>query len=60
MATAKQQSIRLTDDDVAILEAIQERMGLFGASDAIRYALRYYAKTEGIERQKPKPRIKKR
>ncbi|HMR08834.1 MAG TPA: hypothetical protein PKA88_23800 [Polyangiaceae bacterium] len=59
MATAKQQSIRLAAEDVAILEEIQSRTGLFGLSDAMRFALRHYAKTEGIE-VKPKPRRKKR
>lgn len=59
MATAKIQSIRLAVEDVAILEEIQHRTGLFGISDAMRFALRHYAKSEGIE-LKPKPRRKKR
>lgn len=61
MAAAKQQSIRLADEDVAILEEIQRRMGFLGISDAMRYALRQYANQAGIDfapRPKPKPRRK--
>lgn len=56
MAAAKQQSIRLGPEDVAILEEIQRRMGFLGYSDAMRYALRQYAQQAGIEVPKPKPR----
>ncbi len=59
MATAKIQSIRLAPQDVAILEAIQQRTGLFGLSDAMRYALRQYALGEGID-VNPKPAAKKK
>jgi hypothetical protein len=55
MATAKQTSIRLTPEDVTILEEIQRRTGLLGLSDAMRFALRQYARAEGIEHAKPKP-----
>lgn len=55
MATAKTQSIRLSEEDVSILEEIQRRTGMFGLSDAMRYALRQYARAEGIEAAKPKP-----
>jgi hypothetical protein len=58
MATAKIQSFRLADEDVAILEEIQRRTGMFGASDAMRYALRQYAAQAGIETTKPKPKPK--
>lgn len=54
MATAKMQSIRLGADDVAILEEIQRRTGLFGVSDAMRFALRHYARTERINVSRPK------
>lgn len=54
MATAKQQSIRLAAEDVAIIEEIQRRTGLFGLSDVLRYALRQYAQSEGIVLPKPK------
>lgn len=54
MATVKQQSIRLAAEDVAIIEEIQRRTGLFGLSDVLRFALRQYAQAEGIEPPKPK------
>lgn len=59
MATAKAQTIRLAPEDVAILEEIQQRMGFFGYSDAMRYALRQYAQQAGIDvkpKAKPKPK----
>lgn len=55
MATAKIQSIRLAAEDLAILEEIQRRTGLFGLSDAMRYALRQYAQLAEIGDSKPKP-----
>ena len=62
MASAKQTTMRLAAEDLAILDAIQERTGLFSRSDALRFALRHYAKTEGVElgAAKPKPRKPKR
>lgn len=60
MAVAKQQSIRLAPEDVAILEEIQRRMGFIGYSDAMRYALRQYAQQAGIELPKPRPRPKRK
>ena len=58
MATAKQTTMRLADEDLAILDVIQERIGLFSRSDALRFALRHYARTEGIDIAKPKPKPK--
>lgn len=49
MASAKQTTMRLSAEDLTILDAIQERTGLFTRSDALRFALRHYAKAEGIE-----------
>jgi hypothetical protein len=60
MATAKIQSIRLADEDVRILEEIQRRTGLLGYSDAMRYALRQYARAEGIDMSAPKPRQRRK
>lgn len=59
MATVKQTTIRLGPEDVAILEEIQRRTGVFNRSDALRYALRQYAASEGIEvTAKPRPKGK--
>jgi hypothetical protein len=58
MATSKQQSIRLTAEDVTILDEIQRRTGLLSYSNAMRWALRQYAQQNGIDFGKP--RAKKR
>ena len=47
--------IRLTDEDVRILDEIQARIGVVTQSDAFRFALRFWANAEGIG-VKPKPR----
>ena len=60
MATAKTTTMRMTADDLAILEAAQERIGLVSRSEALRFILRHYAKAEGIVVGKPKPKPKKR
>ena len=52
--TSKQTSIRLTAQDVEILEEIQRRTGLLALSDAMRWALRHYATAEGIVSKPPK------
>jgi len=62
MASAKQTTMRLAAEDLAILDAIQESVGVFSRSDALRYALRYYAKAEGLGvagKEKPKPKPKR-
>jgi hypothetical protein len=46
--------MRLAAEDLAILDAIQERVGVFSRSDALRFALRYYAKAEGLDVGTPK------
>ena len=59
MATTRQTSIRFTDDDETILLAIQERIGLVTHSDAIRFALRFWAKAEGVDTKPKAKRAKK-
>lgn len=59
MASVKQQSIRLTPEDIVVVEEIQRRTGLIGLTDAVRYALRQFALREGIELH-PKPPGKKK
>jgi metal-responsive CopG/Arc/MetJ family transcriptional regulator len=53
MTSAKQTTIRLGDEDLAILDEIQRRTGLLTRSDALRFALRQYARAEGIPDQRP-------
>ena len=54
VATVKQQSIRLTPEDLAIVAEIQRRTGLIGVTDAVRFALRQYAMAQGSEPLKPR------
>jgi hypothetical protein len=59
MATAKQSSIRFAEEDLAILEEVQRRTGLFSTADALRFVIRQYAQANGIEFGKPKPKAKR-
>jgi hypothetical protein len=58
VAPTTQTAFRLEDLDFAILDAVKQRMGFVARSDALRYVLREYARREGIEPGKPKPRKK--
>ncbi|MEZ4375508.1 MAG: hypothetical protein R3B07_32150 [Polyangiaceae bacterium] len=61
MATAKVTTMRLGPEDLAIIEQVQQRMGLFSASETVRFVLRQYALANGIELQpKPKPAKKRK
>ena len=51
--------MRLTEEDLAILDAAQEREGLMSRSEALRHVLRHYARAEGIEVQKLKAKRKR-
>jgi hypothetical protein len=55
MATAKTTTIRMTAEDLAILDAAQEKHGMVSRSEALRFVLRFYARGDGIEIGKPKP-----
>lgn len=55
MAASKITTMRLTPEDIAILDAVQNREGLMARSEALRHVLRHYAQTKGIVlRAKPK------
>lgn len=56
MATAKTTTMRLTSDDLAILDEARRRTGVISRSEALRVVLKRYADAEGIELSKPKPR----
>ena len=58
MATTKQSAIRFRPEDMAILEEVQRRTGVMSLSEAIRFVIHQYARAEGIEPSKPKPRKK--
>jgi Arc/MetJ-type ribon-helix-helix transcriptional regulator len=54
----KQTAFRLTDEDFAILDEIQRRVGLVSRSDALRFALRYWSKGEEIDWNDLQPKAK--
>lgn len=54
MATAKQTTIRFTDEDLTIIDAIQAHGGHLGRSDAVRFAIRECVRSLGLEVKKPK------
>lgn len=49
MPTVKQTAFRLTEEDLALLEAARERAGVLSRTEALRYVLRVWARTEGVE-----------
>jgi hypothetical protein len=49
MATVKATAFRFTDEDLAIIDAIQQYTGTGTRIDALRVALRGYQRAEGIE-----------
>jgi len=59
MATVKPVSFRLTPDDIALLDALQSKMGIVNRTDILRLALRRLADAEGVQAKrrtaKPKP-----
>lgn len=60
MATVKQVTVRLTSDDLVLIELVQNHAGLVARADALRFALRQCVRSLGIEPKqaksaKPKP-----
>ena len=58
MATATQTAIRLTPDDLALLDLLQSKLGL-NRTDVIRLAVRRLAAIEHVElppKRLPKPK----
>lgn len=60
MATSKQSAIRFRDEDLAILEEVQRRTGVMTLSEAVRFVITQYARAEGIEPARPKPKPKRK
>ena len=54
MATVKQVTVRLTGDDLALIELVQNHAGLIARADALRFALRECVRSLGIDVKKPK------
>ena len=59
MATAPQIGIRLTPEDLAILEALHEKLGIGSRTDIVRLAIRRLAQLEGLEVPSPKKKRSK-
>ncbi len=44
----QQTTVRFTEEDIALLEAIQERTGILSRSEVLRRAIRALAEREGV------------
>src|SRR5579859_2601922 len=56
MVTARQVGIRFTDEDLALLDALQSRTGIGNRTDVVRLAVRKLAQAEGVSVPVPKPK----
>ena len=56
MATTKSTAIRFTDEDAAIIAALQAKLGVLSQSDVIRMSLRALAAQHGVELKPKKPK----
>ncbi len=54
MVTATQIGIRFTDEDLALVAALQAKTGIGNRTDVLRLAIRRLAEAEGVELPKPK------
>jgi len=50
----QQTTVRFTDEDIALLEAIQERTGIVSRSEILRRAIRVMAEQEGVRPKAPR------
>jgi hypothetical protein len=46
----QQTTVRFTEEDIALLEAIQERTGILSRSEILRRAIRALAEREGVSK----------
>ena len=56
----KLMTFRLAPVDVEILDAFREKLGLVSRAEALRYAMRRAAETEGVDVKAAKTRVKRR
>jgi hypothetical protein len=54
MAITKATAFRFTDDDLAILDAIQRYTGVRTRTEAVRMAIHHYVRIEGVKTDAPK------
>ena len=59
MTTAKQTAFRFTPTDLALLEALQRKLGIVNRTEIIRLALRRLADLEGVATVPDKPQASK-
>ncbi len=63
MVRLTQTAFRLTDSDLAILDAAQSKIGLSTRVETLRFILRQWAESSGVEvpgEQRPRPRPKRK
>lgn len=53
MSTVKQTAFRFTADDLAVLDAVQAKLGMVNRTDVLRLAIRRLAQLEGVTLPKP-------
>lgn len=59
----KQTAFRLTDEDLAILDAAKRKSGMLSRADALRYVLRFWAERAKVDVEAltaPKPSRRKK
>jgi Arc/MetJ-type ribon-helix-helix transcriptional regulator len=53
----QQTTVRFTDEDIALLDALQQRTGIVSRAEVLRRAIRVLAQQEGVPlKATPKPR----
>lgn len=57
MAQVKQIAVRLSDEDLALVEALRSKTGVWSTAEVVRMALRALAEREGVtlSKRRPKP-----
>lgn len=55
----QQTTVRFTDEDIALLDAIQERTGIVSRAEILRRAIRVMAEQEGVQVKVPRQRRKR-
>ena len=48
MATSKATAIRFTDEDVALVAALRQKLGVISTTEVVRMALRALAERQGV------------
>jgi hypothetical protein len=60
MATVKQTAFRFTSEDLAIVDAVQHKLGIVNRTDVLRMAIRALAEAQGVNPERlPKAKAKR-